>query len=82
MTDHAVRVTPFQVYRMPVGEILHNPSCRVTLKVTAVVRNSDNPALMVQPVVAKRQPPHPPRRATVSQLSGYHLAAGCRGVTS
>ena len=67
---------------MPVGEILHNPSCRVTVKVTAVVRNSDNPALMVQAVGARRQPPNPPRRATVSQLNGYHLASRCTGISS
>ena len=80
-TEHAVEVTPFQVYRMPVGEMLHNPSCRVQLKVVAVVRNSDSPALMVQAVGTRTQPPNKPRRATVSQLNGYHLAAGCAGVS-
>lgn len=61
---------------MPVGAVLHTPSCRVTLKVVGVVRDSDSPALMIQPVSTERVR-LTPRRVTVGQLSGYHLAAGC-----
>lgn len=70
-------MTPFEVYRMRVGEVLHTPSCRVIVKVVGVVRNSDSPALLVQPVTAGRQGAARPRRATVGQLSGYHVAAAC-----
>lgn len=61
---------------MPVGTVLHTPSCRVTLKVVGVVRDSDSPALMIQPLGTEKGRVTA-RRATVGQLSGYHLATGC-----
>jgi len=64
---------PFHVYRMPVGQLIHTPSCRVTLKVIGVERNSESPALLVRALGQTGVP----RRATVAQLSGYHLASTC-----
>ena len=66
-------MSPYQVYRMPIGQLLHSPSCRVTLKVIGVERNTDCPALLVRAVGQSGRP----RRATVAQSNAFHLADEC-----
>ena len=66
---------------MPRGSVLHTPSCRQTLVVTSVIHNIDSPALMLQPVNRAGAGPRRSRRATVGQLSGFHLAADCSSTT-